>query len=522
MRSVELGLRKACAALMLGLLIASAQTAYAGTPTVASEDKLLCSIALMDDGGFKVSNLDARYGRLTVSDLGFSRPIIFELGREGRHLRRVYPSASRGAMTFRAAPTGEYAIYPTDAFVDRVLKDACGLSPEGLPKVRKLEALASAASASDAGRHSRRLAVEALQALLGLEFSARMEYASTEGGDYRMYAGSDFRVTSSVKNTGSDPLTGLRFELMAPDEWTTNGGSNSAVASLSPGASASDTRMVRAPGRSTFRAPVFPMIASLTFDYSGRRFTIDYPFEVKLTDPFVPTLSIIEAHTDRIETRISLKSTFPGREMKGISVYPWLSTALTIGPENRTVDLSRGKGGFTIAYLPTTDTASYRAVTVIMKLDEHLVRLRSVMEASLDLGATTRSAALWLNDYGDGHVTAGTKGERRCRIAAQYMYFATSPNMPSAGSTYITVTYFDGTEGSFTLQYDSTDSAYKQSAGVVKLEGTQAWKAKTFALDDIAFGNRQNAGSDLRLVVLSGELAVAHVVVSKFLPGQTN
>jgi len=520
MRSVEF---KACAVLMLGLLIASAQTAYAGTPTVASPDRLLCSLAPTDDGGFTVSNLDARYGKLTVSDLGFSRPIVFELGLEGRHLRRVYPSSSHGEMTFGALPIAEYVIHPTDGFVDRVLNDVCGLSPEGLGKATKLKALASkAASDSDADRHSRRLAVEALQALLGLEFSARMQYPSAEGGDYRIYAGSDFRVTSTARNTGSEPLTGLTFELMAPDEWTVNTGSNSSVASLSPGTSASGTKTVRAPGRSTLRAPVFPMIASLTFDYSGRRFTIDYPFEVKLADPFAPTLNIIGAYPDRIEARISLKSTFPSREMKGISVYPWLTTALTIGPESRTVDMSRGMGKVRIAYLPTTETASYRAVTVIMKLDEHLVRLRSVMQASLDLGATTRGAALWLNDYGDGQVTAGTRGERRCRIAAQYMYFATSPNVPSAGTTYVTVTYFDGDQGSFALQYDSTDDAYKESGEIVKLEGTQAWKTKTFALDDIAFGNRQNAGSDFRLVPLSGDLAVAQLAVSKFLQAQTN
>jgi hypothetical protein len=210
-------------------------------------------------------------------------------------------------------------------------------------------------------------------------------------------------------------------------------------------------------------------------------------------------------------------------------VYPWLSTDLTIAPDNQSVDIARGKGSFRIAYLPQPSTASYRALTVVMRLDEHLVRLRSVMEASLDLGSTTRGAALWLNDYDDGLVTSATKGGRKCRTtvansigAERHMYFTTSPNVPATGVTYVTVTYFDDLDGSFTLQYDSAEDAYKERSEVVKLSGTQAWKTKTFVLDDIGFRNRQNGESDFRLVVQSGDLAVARVVLSKFLPKQTN
>ncbi len=505
-----------------------ATSAFGATPSIDSPDKLICSIAPMDDGGFRVSNLDARYGKLEVSGLDILRPVVFELGREDRHLRRVYPSISRGTMTFAATPMAEYVIYPTDGFVDRVLREVCGVAPQGLSKSRKLEALASKTADEQADRHSRRLAVEALQALLGLELSARMEYASSEGGDYRVYAGGDFKVTSTVEHS-SERLTNLRFGLMAPDEWSVKPGSGSRVASLPARASATCTHTVRAPGRSELRAPVFPVIASLTFDYSGRGFTIDYPFEAKLADPFVPTLRITKAYESSIDAEISLTSMFPGREMKGISVYPWLKTDLTISPSSRSVDMVNGSGRFRIAYLPEPSTASYRALTVVMKLDEHLVRLRSVMEASLDLGSTTRGAALWLNNYGDGLVTSATKGGRACRVTVansigieRYMYFAASPNIPATGVTYVAVTYFDDLEGSFTLQYDSAEDAYQESPEVVKLGGTQAWKTKTFVLEGIAFEDRQNGGSDFRLVSPSGDLAVARVVLSKFLQRQAN
>lgn len=508
----------------MALIVAVAVGYAAGAPRVNSPDGLQCSLSALD-GGYKASNADALYGKLKVSGLDVPRPIVFELGREGRHLRRVYPSNSHGGMTINAIPLAEYAIYPTAGFVDRMLKDACGIAPEGLSSTRKLEALSAKASSDGEGdRHSKRLAVEALQALLGVEFSARMEYASTEGGDYRIYVGSDFKVTSTVRNRGSQQLYGVKLNLMPPDEWIVKLG-HSASSSLEPGAATSVVSTVRAPGGSALRAPVFPVIASVTFNYSGRPVTIDYPFEVRLVDPFVPKLSIIKAYPDRIDAGIDLRTAYAGREMCGISVYPWLATDLTIGPKDQSVDMSRGRGSFRIAYLPEPSAASYRAVTVIMKLDEHLVRLRSVMEASLDLGATTTAAALWLNSYDDGLVSSATKGERKCRMTTpnalgpqRYMYFAASPNVPATGSTYVTITYFDDAEGSFKLHYDSDEDAYKECASVVNLEGTQTWKTKTFVLDDAGLNNRENADSDFRLVVTNGDLAISRVSVSKFLP----
>lgn len=479
------------------------------------------------DGAYRLTNEAAEYCKLSASDLRIDRPVAFELGREGRHLRRVYPSVSRGTIIIDAVPRAEYAVYQADVLVDEVLLQVCGVEPGSLSIAQKLEALASKASNdSDADRHARRRAVEALQVMLGLRFTAKMDYRSFEGGDYRVYAGSDFRVTCSATNGRIQQLSGIRFGLMAPDEWDVRLGRNS-VGSLGVGSSVSSMFTVRAPGRSSMRAPVSPMIATLTFCCLEREFTIHYPFEVRLSDPFAPKLSITKASTDYLEARIDLKTTYPGRDMKQISVYPWLATDLTIGPALQAVNMSAGRGGFRLAYLPQRSGASYQAVTVIMKLDEHLVRLRSVMEASLDLGATTRGAALWLNDYSDGNVISVTTPEHRYRKTAVeagrpgYMYFAVSPNMPAAGKTYVTVTYLDGGSGSFALEYDSAKSAYSKSEDIVKLGGSGAWKTKTFVLEDATFGDRQNAASDFRLVALDGELAVSMVTVSKFPPGDS-
>ncbi len=500
------------------LIAAVAAVGSASAARVQSPNGLRCSLT-PEDFGIRVANLDDRYGQLSLLDLDLDRPVVFEIGRGGRHLRRVYPSHQGRTLTFDATPSSEYVVYPAQAYVDQVLRHSCGMDTERLTAKAKLKALATAA---DLRQHSdpgiSRRAVEALQVLLGLEFRATMEYPSTEGGDYRLYAGSDFRVMSYASNKGSQRLTDLRFEMMAPDEWTVRTGADRAV-SVYPGDSVSSACTVRAAERSSLRAPVSPVIAMLTFTFDRRQFRIHYPFEVRLSDPFVPALTITNAYTDRLEAQIDLRTAYAGREMKRISVYPWLNTNLTIGPRDLTVDMTSGKGSFDITYDALAGTSSYRAVTVVMKLDEHLVRLRSVMEATLDVGTSTRGAALWLNRVEEEGVTPAVIDGLRCRSvpASKRMYFAVSPNVPATGNTWISVTYHDG-DGSFGLQYDGRNNPYQDCGDTVTMEGTGTWKTKTFAVSDGVFGDRQVAGSDFRLVNLEGNLAVARVAVSKFVP----
>lgn len=502
--------------LLLAILTLTATIGRSATAAeVHSPSGLRCSLTA-DGHGVRVCNLDARYGVLELTELDIDRPIVFEIGREERHLRRVYPSHTGSTLRLDATPSSEYVIYPADAYVDQVLQDTCGVHPAGLTMKAKLRALARAADLRRSGDARRaRLALEALQVLLGIEFRATMEYPSTQGGDYRLYAGSEFRVKSAVSNRGTHRLTDLRFELMAPDEWNVRPDTASTLPALDSRASAISVCRVRAPERSSLRAPVSPLIAMLAFTFDRRQFRVHYPFEVRLEDPFVPSLSISTAHRDRIEAEIDLSSAYPGRDMKRISVYPWLNTDLTIAPRDLRVDMSSGIGCFNLTYTTLPKTASYRAVTVVMKLDEHLVRLRSVMEASLDLGTSTRGAALWINGVGEWSGAPTTIDGRRCRQVdgSQGMSFAMSPNVPTTGTTYVSVTYHDG-RGTFGLQHGS----YPDDPDVVRMEGTRAWKTKTFVMGEAAFKNHQNAESDFRLVLSDGSLAVSRVVVSKFVP----
>ncbi|UCD57624.1 MAG: hypothetical protein JSV16_00505, partial [Candidatus Hydrogenedentota bacterium] len=253
--------------------------------------------------------------------------------------------------------------------------------------------------------------------------------------------------------------------------------------------------------------------------------------EVTISEPFTASLSIARALPDKLEAAITLRSAYKGLDMRNISVYPFWPRNITVEPARRTLALGRKKT-FRLDYLrEPEDAPTLRAVTMVMKLDEHIVRLRTVMEAAIDLGIQTRTAGMWMNQCADGLTAAATEGERKCRKTvaspsgtARYIYFALSPNFPVVGRTYITVTYYDNGNGTFTLQYDSEDEtatmngAYKDCADLVNLTGTRTWRQKTFVIDDARFSNRQNANSDFRLAMLKGNLAVAHIAASKFAP----
>jgi len=73
----------------------------------------------------------------------------------------------------------------------------------------------------------------------------------------------------------------------------------------------------------------------------------------------------------------------------------------------------------------------------------------------------------------------------------------------------ITIHYYDSGTGLLKLQYDSSDTApfpddvYK-SAGTVNLTNTGTWQQHTFHITDAYFGNRQNGGTDFRVVKPDG------------------
>ena len=350
-----------------------------------------------------------------------------------------------------------------------------------------------------------------------LEFTCKMEYkAVNPNADFKIFAGRDFKVHCKVANHSDKPNSGGSVKIIPPDEWTVHGSMD--FKEIGERQSVESTFIIRAPARSTYRPKVFPVIAELRLAGGA---VITKAFMVELADPFMPSLAIRSADAKSIKASITLQNLYPGQEIKGVSAYAYMSQGIKVTPGRQTFDFPARKS-LSLTYSKDDEPSpTLRAVSIGMKADEHIVRLRSVMEAFLPLGVRPRTSGLWMNDFADGQTAQAEIGGKQCRQTVKnesgdvrYMYFAASPNVPASGNTYVTLTYFDG-PGTFTLQYDSRDAAYKGS-DIVRLEGTKQWKQKTFALPDVKFENRQNAESDFRLAVNGADLAVSDIAVSKF------
>jgi predicted alpha-1,2-mannosidase len=136
------------------------------------------------------------------------------------------------------------------------------------------------------------------------------------------------------------------------------------------------------------------------------------------------------------------------------------------------------------------------------------------------LGATDTECGLRLRDNGDGHtapVTLGGRSGRSTTAGSPFEYFDVNNTIVPGGHYQATVTidYYDQGSGSWSMQYDSTSGAYKQSPSVAKT-GTDTWKTATFTLDDAAFHNGENAGTDFRLANSgdTGTIGRVHVSVT--------
>ncbi|WP_329372123.1 GH92 family glycosyl hydrolase [Streptomyces sp. NBC_00669] len=136
------------------------------------------------------------------------------------------------------------------------------------------------------------------------------------------------------------------------------------------------------------------------------------------------------------------------------------------------------------------------------------------------LGATDTECGLRLRDNGDGHTTPVTVGGRSGRSTTDgspFEYFDVDNTTVPGGSYHATVTidYYDHGTGSWSLQYDATGNAYKSTAPVAKT-GTDTWKTATFTVDDAAFHNGENAGTDFRLANSgdTGTIGRVHVSVT--------
>lgn len=111
----------------------------------------------------------------------------------------------------------------------------------------------------------------------------------------------------------------------------------------------------------------------------------------------------------------------------------------------------------------------------------------------------------------------GTHSERYC-------YFRIDPSFKQDNlrQARIDVDYLAPERGTLSVHYDALarpdgrSVAYKSVARTAALAGTNAWQTATFLTrDDAAFSNRQNGGSDFRLVVRAPVLAVRRVTVTR-------
>ena len=364
-------------------------------------------------------------------------------------------------------------------------------------------------------------AVSMAEAMLppGLGLTCKMEYkAVNPNADFKIFAGRDFTVDCKVTNLSKMTSGGGKVKIIPPDEWTVHGLME--FTEIGPHQSAVGIFTIRAPARSTFRPKVFPVIAELSLPGGA---VITRSFMVELADPFMPTLSIRSSDSNTLKASISLKSLYPGQEMKSVSAYSYMAEGIKVEPGRQTFDFPAKKALFLTYSKDDQPGFALRGVSVAMKADEHIVRLRTVMEAVLTLGEGSRASGLWMADFADGHTVPAEVGGKRCRQTVKsesgdvrYMYFAASPNFPKSGKSSVTVTYFDGPEGSFAIQYDAMDTPYKEASDIVRLGATNQWKQKTFVLPDIRFENRQNADSDFRLAVKGTDLAVSDIAVSKY------
>lgn len=111
----------------------------------------------------------------------------------------------------------------------------------------------------------------------------------------------------------------------------------------------------------------------------------------------------------------------------------------------------------------------------------------------------------------------GTHSERYC-------YFRIDPSFKQDNlrQARIDVEYLAPERGTLSVHYDALarpdgrSAAYKSVARIVSLAGTNAWQTATFLTrNDAAFSNRQNGGSDFRLVVRAPSLWVRRVTVTR-------
>ena len=136
-----------------------------------------------------------------------------------------------------------------------------------------------------------------------------------------------------------------------------------------------------------------------------------------------------------------------------------------------------------------------------------------------DLGDPDSPKGLTVREEGDGHTTATTAGGLPARTTTGtgsfYMYFNVDNTLVPGGTYDATayVRYFDHGTGSWDIQYDATDAAYKDSVRITDTN-TDTWKTAVIPLPGAHLASRENGGTDLRLNIGNGTQAIGRLALT--------
>jgi hypothetical protein len=154
---------------------------------------------------------------------------------------------------------------------------------------------------------------------------------------------------------------------------------------------------------------------------------------------------------------------------------------------------------------------------------------RGAKSVEISLGKVNREHGLRQVENPDGLTFPAVVAGEPCRVSrsgrenGQYIYFQIDDSFKwtSNMNVVVVVDYYDGNQGSFTVQYDShdpsatLDGAYKECAESVELKAAQAWKTARFTLGQARFEGTQNTCADFRITVNTPSLQVRRVAVER-------
>lgn len=121
----------------------------------------------------------------------------------------------------------------------------------------------------------------------------------------------------------------------------------------------------------------------------------------------------------------------------------------------------------------------------------------------------------------EGRTSPASVGGSECRSLKTpenkegFIYFLLDPSFKStnAENVKIMVEYFDATQGSFSLDYDSVAGAYTKGPAIIRLARSLKWETAEFVVRNARFQNLQDFNADFRLRIKVPEFFIRRVQV---------